>query len=293
MLGPTSSARIARMVKDVVTETQNGGLSEIRMSDAVLDATLAMRAFLFEAVYENEIATAEFKKATGILGGLWEKVRERPAEFLDAASSRAEGLDVAAQGLSGRHDRPLRGRAVRAAVHPEALDRADGLESAIIDGRLSRDFRERGTVMQLDLTRYRQPRQRTSAGRSSPTEVAQEGDAYRIVAPVDLEFDIHKDKDKFRLVGTARTELELPCSRCLEPFRLPVDAAFDLRYLPASELSAEDEREVEEEDLETSYYRDDQIDLNELLREQFYLALPMKPLCRDECPGSARSAART
>ena len=31
--------------------------------------------------------------------------------------------------------------------------------------------------------------------------------------------------------------------------------------------------------------RDDQIDLNELLREQFYLALPMKPLCRDDCAG--------
>ena len=50
-------------------------------------------------------------------------------------------------------------------------------------------------------------------------------------------------------------------------------------------LSADGEREVEEEDLETSYYRDDQIDLNELLREQFYLALPMKPLCREDCTG--------
>ena len=65
--------------------------------------------------------------------------------------------------------------------------------------------------------------------------MAQEGDAYRIVAPVQLEFDIQKDKEKFRLVGTARTELELTCSRCLEPFQLPVDGAFDLRFLPASE----------------------------------------------------------
>ena len=40
-----------------------------------------------------------------------------------------------------------------------------------------------------------------------------------------------------------------------------------------------------EGDLETSYYSEDQIDLNELMREQFYLALPMKPLCRDECKG--------
>jgi dGTPase len=94
------------MVKDVVSETQNGDLSEIRMSDAVLDATLAMRAFLFDAVYENETATAEFKKATGILGGLWEKLRERPGEFLDRRILEKEGLDVAARDfLAGMTDR--------------------------------------------------------------------------------------------------------------------------------------------------------------------------------------------
>jgi dGTPase len=106
VLGSTSSSRIARMVKDVVTESQNGGLTEIRMSEDVLEATLAMRAFLFEAVYENEAATAEFKKATGILGGLWEKVRERPEGLLDARILEAEGLDVAARDfLAGMTDR--------------------------------------------------------------------------------------------------------------------------------------------------------------------------------------------
>ena len=138
--------------------------------------------------------------------------------------------------------------------------------------------------MLLDLTRYRRPVesfQRTF----QPTEVGEKDDAYAVVAPVDLAFEVHKDKDRFRLVGTAKTELELVCSRCLEPFRLPVDAAFDIRYLPASEASHEPEREVEEEDLGTSYYTDDQIDLNELLREQFYLALPMKPLHSEDCKG--------
>jgi uncharacterized protein len=138
--------------------------------------------------------------------------------------------------------------------------------------------------MQLDLTRYRQPLNHFSRT-FQPDEVGQEGDAYRIVAPVHLDFDLHKDKDKFRLVGKAQTELELLCSRCLEPFRMPVDSSFDLRFLPATEMAADDEREVQEADLETTFYRDDQIDLNELLREQFYLALPMKPLCREDCKG--------
>jgi dGTPase len=106
VLGKTSSARIARMVKDVVMETQAGGLAEIRMSEQVLSATLRMRAFLFEAVYENEAATAEFKKATGILGGLWERVRERPAGLLDERIIEADGIDVAARDfLAGMSDR--------------------------------------------------------------------------------------------------------------------------------------------------------------------------------------------
>ena len=138
--------------------------------------------------------------------------------------------------------------------------------------------------MQLDLTRYRQPVS-TFERTFQPGEVPDDADAYRIAAPVHLAFEIQKDKDKFRLVGTVNTELELSCGRCLEPYRLPVAAPFDLRYLPATEASTDTEQEVEDEDLGTSYYRDEQIDLNELLREQFYLALPMKPLCQDACRG--------
>jgi dGTPase len=95
ILGTTSSMRIATLVKDVVTETLAGGLTEIRMSDRILHAILDLRSYLFDAVYENTIATAEFKKATDILSGLWDKVRERPDEFLDRRTIDEESLDIA------------------------------------------------------------------------------------------------------------------------------------------------------------------------------------------------------
>ena len=139
-------------------------------------------------------------------------------------------------------------------------------------------------AVQLDLTRFRQPLAHV-VKTFQPAEAGGDGEAYRVVEPVDLEFDLHKDKDRFRIEGTVRTALELPCSRCLEPYRLPVDAALSLRYLPATERSSEDEQEVTEEDVDVSYYQDDQIDLSQLLREQFYLALPMKPLCQEVCRG--------
>jgi len=106
LLGTSPSARIGCMVSDVVRQTLAGGLDEIRMGEDVLSATLELRAFLFESVYENQSAMAEFKKAEGILRGLWEKVRERPAAFLESRTLEAEGLDVAARDfLAGMTDR--------------------------------------------------------------------------------------------------------------------------------------------------------------------------------------------
>jgi dGTPase len=105
-LGTSSSARIGTLVTDVVTETLAGGMTEIRMSDPVLQAVLDLRRFLFGAVYENSIATAEFKKAADILSGLWHKVRERADEFLDARTIREEGIDAATRDfVAGMTDR--------------------------------------------------------------------------------------------------------------------------------------------------------------------------------------------
>ena len=106
LLGRSSSQRINTMVTDVVLRTLEDGLSEIRMSAPILQATLDLRDYLFQAVYENPRATAEFRKASGILGGLWEKLRERPEQYLDEATIEAEGLDAAARDfLAGMTDR--------------------------------------------------------------------------------------------------------------------------------------------------------------------------------------------
>jgi len=106
VLGHSSSQRINTMVTDAVLRTLEGNLTEVRMSEEILAATLALRTFLFEAVYENPRATAEFEKAAGILGGLWEKLRQRADQYLEAATIETEGLDAAARDfLAGMTDR--------------------------------------------------------------------------------------------------------------------------------------------------------------------------------------------
>jgi uncharacterized protein len=108
---------------------------------------------------------------------------------------------------------------------------------------------------------------------------------YRVVAPVHLVMDVHKDGDAYRVTGRVSTRLQLECGRCLEAFEVPVDSPFELRYVPHTENAGEAEREVEEDDLTTAFYRDESLDLGELMHEQFVLALPMKPLCDQACKG--------
>ena len=121
--------------------------------------------------------------------------------------------------------------------------------------------------MQLDLNRIRTAHERYE--KVYEPEAFGNDDIFRVVGPVPLAFDIFKDKAQFRLVGSVNTTLELPCGRCLEPFTLPVDATFDLRYHPHASNTGEGEREIEEDDLSTAFYENDTIDLGQLMREQF------------------------
>src|SRR5262245_37073860 len=118
---------------------------------------------------------------------------------------------------------------------------------------------------------------------------------YTVVAPVHLVMDVHKDRDAYRVTGRVQTRLQLECGRCLEPFEIAVDSAFELRYVPESANTGsgqghpgrggEVEHEVAEDDLTTAFYKNETLDLGELMHEQFVLALPMKPLCSDVCKG--------
>lgn len=139
--------------------------------------------------------------------------------------------------------------------------------------------------MLLDLQRLHG--QREHFDRSfQPSAFDPQDPEYRVAAPVELTMDIERGgKDAFRVTGRATTRLELDCGRCLEPFEVPVDAKFELRYIPAAENTGEEEREIEEDDLTTAFYREGALDVIEMLREQFTLATPMKPLCAEACRG--------
>jgi uncharacterized protein len=137
----------------------------------------------------------------------------------------------------------------------------------------------------LDLSQMRGARDRVDRTIDPAALPSRADGALRVQAPVHLAFDISRDGAQFHLVGRVRSALALTCGRCLDDIALPVDLPFDLLYLPHAENVGEGELEVEDDDMTTAYYRDEQIDLGQLVLEQFYLALPMKPLCRESCRG--------
>jgi uncharacterized protein len=142
--------------------------------------------------------------------------------------------------------------------------------------------------MLLDLNKLRGPREHVERT-LQPSDVGGPDPDYTIVAPVGLTMDVAKlGDDAFEAIGRVQTTLELTCSRCLEPFAVPVDASFELRYVPepvAGEVPDNEDVEIADADLTTAFYRDGVLDIGELIREQFQLALPMKPLCSAACRG--------
>ena len=140
--------------------------------------------------------------------------------------------------------------------------------------------------MLLDLSKLHGQREHFERA-FQPSVFEPQDEDYRVAAPVELAMDVAKSgPGVFRVTGRAVTTLRLECGRCLDEFEVPVDARFELRYVPHVEAtSGEREREIDEDDLATSFHREGTIDVVDMLREQFQLALPMKPLCAQSCSG--------
>jgi uncharacterized protein len=88
-----------------------------------------------------------------------------------------------------------------------------------------------------------------------------------------------------RVNGKLRTRLELPCARCLDPVIYDVNRDFDLLYRPQGSDTSREELSVTAAEAEVSYYQGEGLLLNDVVREQVLLAVPLKVVCRDNCKG--------
>lgn len=95
----------------------------------------------------------------------------------------------------------------------------------------------------------------------------------------------HQLINGIRMVGDFSTKVELLCARCLDPITRDVANNFDLLYRPLGADAGKEELSVTAAEAEVSYYQGEGLVLEDVLREQVLLALPLKAICRDDCKG--------
>jgi uncharacterized protein len=126
---------------------------------------------------------------------------------------------------------------------------------------------------------------RDALGAPDPDPEAGEGRA---------ELDLYADGSHAFASGTFKGYLTVACSRCVGPVRLDLAETLKVTFMPPSEMpkdddeppaTAEDGAEVAEGDLDLFPFDGDKIDLEPLMREQFVLAIPYAPLCKEDCKG--------
>ncbi len=119
------------------------------------------------------------------------------------------------------------------------------------------------------------------------TTLAREG-ACRLAAPVDVKLYITPVAGMYRVEGKLRTEAGLTCSRCLKDFATVLSSHFHVTYtreFPGGEEASSEARELNAEEMGLVAFDGEEIDFKDMLQEQIILAIPMQPLCRNDCQG--------
>lgn len=105
-------------------------------------------------------------------------------------------------------------------------------------------------------------------------------------ADIELDLRLEAVMEGVLVTGTATADSVGECARCLDPITEPLEAGFQelFRYPSDDDFRAADDVDAEDED-EDYYLEGDSLDLEPVVRDAVVLALPLSPLCRDDCPG--------
>lgn len=111
-------------------------------------------------------------------------------------------------------------------------------------------------------------------------------EAAQPVGPIEVKGTAIRSSGIARVKGSLRANLEIACSRCLQPSDFELDTPFEIDFVTIENYgAASHETELNSTDLSLSVYDGEQIDLDEIVREQILLNLPMQELCKVDCAG--------
>jgi uncharacterized protein len=96
---------------------------------------------------------------------------------------------------------------------------------------------------------------------------------------------IYRVGTRFLLSGDLEGDIQAQCDRCLELYHRRIETTFKLFLAVPTLEGRKGDLELEEEDLEVKFIREEEVNLDEIIKEQIYLSFPIKSLCREDCPG--------
>jgi uncharacterized protein len=103
-------------------------------------------------------------------------------------------------------------------------------------------------------------------------------------APLSVWIRIQPVGKKLALQGSVATSLLLQCDRCLEPYSWELSKNFRI-FLSLSPFKGGVDVELSEDDLNLEFLHGNFLELEQVVKEQIILSLPMKTLCSPECKG--------
>jgi len=115
---------------------------------------------------------------------------------------------------------------------------------------------------------------------AEPASLGLETIAVPAGAPIELDVRLESVTEGVYVSGTVRAPLAGECARCLDPLTDEVDV--ELSELFAYPDSVTDETTDADE---VPRVVDERVDVEQIVRDAVVLALPLAPLCRDDCPG--------
>ncbi len=104
-----------------------------------------------------------------------------------------------------------------------------------------------------------------------------------LVSPVRINVKLERTGQRVLAKGLISTKFRLTCSRCLNEFDQPIAESLFMVFSPL--MQAEETTEENTGRMNEEYYKGEEIDIWPVIKENLFLSIPIKPVCRDNCRG--------
>ena len=108
---------------------------------------------------------------------------------------------------------------------------------------------------------------------------------FTLESPLNVDLEIIRHPDHIRVEGTLRAGLDMTCGRCLTRYPWVLDEKVEVFLFEKVSAPHEEEVELEDEELDYEFFDGEVIDVDQLVAEQIFLAVPLKSLCTEDCKG--------